>query len=41
MNADGYSEAESMYYKRTKGDKEDGKADNTSAGVDDHPCREQ
>ena len=41
MNADGYSEAEPMYYKRTKGDKEDGKADNTLAGVDDHPCREQ
>ena len=32
MNADGYSEAEPMYYKRTKGDKEDGKPDNTATG---------
>ena len=41
MNADVYNEAEPTYYKRTKGDKEDGKPDNTAAGVDDHPCREQ
>ena len=41
MNADSNRDAEPKYYKRTKGDKEDGKAENSSAGVDDHPCREQ
>ena len=34
-------EAEPTSSKRSKGDKEDGKPDNTAAGVDDHPCREQ
>ena len=38
---DNSREAEPTYSKRSKGDKEDGKPDNTAAGVDDHPCREQ
>ena len=38
---DNYSEAEPTYSKHSKGDKEDGKPDNTAAGVDDHPCQEQ
>ena len=41
MNADSNRDAEPKYYKPTKGDKEDGKAENSLAGVDDHPCREQ
>ena len=38
---DNSREAEPTYSKRSKGDKEDGKPDNTTAGMDDHPCREQ
>ena len=41
MSADSNRDAEPKYYKCTKGDKEDGNAENTSAGVDDHPCQEQ
>nr|XP_023910504.1 uncharacterized protein LOC112022158 [Quercus suber] len=41
MNPDSNRDAETLFHKRSKVDKEDGIAANTSARVDDHPCREQ
>ena len=41
LNTDRNRDAKPKYYKRSKGDKEDGNAENTSAGVADHHCREQ
>ena len=41
LNTDKNRDAKPKYYKRSKGDKEDGNAENTSAGVADHHCREQ
>ena len=41
LNPDCIKEAKATYRKRSKGNREDGRANNTSVGVDDHPCREQ
>ena len=41
MNPDCIIETEATYHKLSKGNREDVRADNTSAGVDDHPCLEQ
>ena len=41
LNPNCIKEADSTYRKHSEGNREDGRVDNTSAGVDDHPCREQ